>query len=622
MDSGQATLPSAAAQCPHTSAGADAGTAGSLLEPDDLLVFPLNKRAVTQYAVGEDGARELRVYYDDKEISFDEPDLFAFGEQLAEQSQFVARSATSWGQGYEWPRVRELLVQLIEADVLRHADESDSAPRLRHEGTRPSPLPPGPASRARSWFEVEQITRELTGVPLELGYLELVIPVFRVAHMALDADARQVGESNVFPKALRTEVPTSWRTCIYSGTRYQVDRPMNVTALKSMRAHWAQMMTVLLIVRGKYLQRYPQVRDGWTVGHLERLATLVLAVPTFALMRKRKRVENGRLHPALSSLFRVTDGVRMTMHQMLFVPIGEPTLPPETPMTAAEIYEYAERNYSFHSEHGVCAGPKSMVEEFLTVLVDGRLPRDWQSVTLDDAVRDALDDLDATTHYALHALRAHAVVFTLWPIMARTYETMAMIADDWAASGLPSVLALRDRLQARLTSVRTATYLATEQWRADREAVYADMFEQSGAGLRPQPSTTRLAPQLVPPAHAPREALADQLDGLLARQLGAPELEHAAARARMAACIADFLLREQAIIRVACEMQQAVNAVLERPAPTRPFSSVEINLHNRLQEADPRRLPYLIDELDDLLGVRIVVTGDRIDLGQPPGATH
>jgi hypothetical protein len=622
MDSGQAIHPSAAAQCPHTSEGAPAGAAGSLLEPDDLLVFPLNKRAVTQYAVGENGSRELRVYYDDKEISFDEPDLFAFGEQLAEQSQFLAHSATSWGQGYAWPRVRELLVQLIEADVLRHADETDSAPRLRHEGARPSPVPPGPAGRARSWFEVEQITRELTGVPLELGYLELVIPVFRVAHTALDADARQIGESNVFPKALRTEVPTSWRTCIYSGTRYQVDRPMNVTALKSMRAHWAQMMTVLLIVRGKYLQRYPEVRDRWTVGHLERLATLVLAVPTFALMRKRNRVENGRLHPALSSLFRVTDGVRMTMHQMLFVPIGEPTLPPDTPMTAAEIYEYAERNYSFHSEHGVCAGPKSMVEEFLTVLVDGRLPRDWQSVTLDDAVRDALDDLDATTHYALHALRAHAVVFTLWPIMARTYESMATIADDWAAIGSPSVIALRDRLQSRLTSVRTATYLATEQWRADREAVYADMFEQSGAGLRPQPSTAPLAPQLVPPAHAPREALIGELDALLAGRLGAPGHEHAAARSRMAGCIAEFLLREQAVIRVACEMQQAVNAVLERPAPTRPFSSVEINLHNRLQEADPRRLPYLIDELDDLLGVRIVVTRDRIDLGPPPVAPH
>ena len=38
------------------------------------------------------------------------------------------------------------------------------------------------------------------------------------------------------------------------------------------------------------------------------------------------RVENGHLHPVLSSMFRVTDGVRMAMHQMLFSPIYEPTL--------------------------------------------------------------------------------------------------------------------------------------------------------------------------------------------------------------------------------------------------------------------------------------------------------
>ncbi|HPU50458.1 MAG TPA: hypothetical protein PK359_02775 [Burkholderiaceae bacterium] len=622
MNDGQATEPSATAHCPHAGAGAQAPSAGGLLERDDMLVFPLNKRAVAQYADGEDGGRELRLYYDDKEISFDEPDLFAFGERLAQSSQFSAGSTVTWGPGYEWPRVRDLLVQLIETDVLRHADESDSGLRQRPEGARPSPLPPGPAERARSWIEVEELTRELTGVPLEAGYLELVIPIFRIAHVALDGDGRQVGEANVFPKPLRLDVPTSWRTCIYSGTRYQVDRPMNVTALKSMRAHWDQMMAVVMIVRGKYLQRYPQVRDGWTVGHLERLATLVLAVPTFALMRTRHRVANGDLHPALSSLFRVTDGVRMTMHQMLFVPIGEPTLPPDSPMTAAEIHAYAERNYSFHSEHGVCAGPQSMIESFLGVLVDGRLPNDWQSVTLDDPVRDALDDLDATANYALHALRAHAVVFSLWPAMARTYESMSGIADEWAATGNPAVVALRDRLQTRLTSVRNATYLATEAWRADREAVYADMFEQSGAGLRPEPPTARLAPMLQPMADGQRDEVVDRINALLARRLDASGLEHAVARAQMSECIAEFLLRQQAVIRCACDMQSAVNAVLERPAPRRPFTSLEFNLHNRLQEPDPRRLPYLIDELDELLAARITVSAGRIDIEEPALAPH
>ena len=46
------------------------------------------------------------------------------------------------------------------------------------------------------------------------------------------------------------------------------------------------------------------------------------------------RVENGQLHPVLSSMFRVTDGLRMTMHHMLFIPFGEPTRKPDTPMTS------------------------------------------------------------------------------------------------------------------------------------------------------------------------------------------------------------------------------------------------------------------------------------------------
>ena len=131
---------------------------------------------------------------------------------------------------------------------------------------------------------------------------------------------------------------------------------MNVTALKVMRVHWRQMMAVLLRVREVYLKRFPEARKGWTVGDLERLSVAVLALPSYMLLKHDSRVENGKLHPVLSSIFRVTDGLRMTMHQMLFVPFGEPTRRPDTPMTAAEIFAYAERNHSLHSGHGVCAG--------------------------------------------------------------------------------------------------------------------------------------------------------------------------------------------------------------------------------------------------------------------------
>ena len=55
---------------------------------------------------------------------------------------------------------------------------------------------------------------------------------------------------------------------------------MNATALKAMRTHWPQMMAALLRIRAAFLRRFAEAADGMTVGHLERLATLVLSVPT------------------------------------------------------------------------------------------------------------------------------------------------------------------------------------------------------------------------------------------------------------------------------------------------------------------------------------------------------
>jgi hypothetical protein len=142
-----------------------------VLDADDELVFPKHKRVVTQYSTDASGAAELHLYYGEKEISFHEPGLFAFGEKLAKQSRFVARTATTWGEGYDWPRVRELLEQLIEEGILRHVDTNESGPNSTH-GACPSPLPPPYVTLPRTWFECEAITRELTGHPLELVYLD------------------------------------------------------------------------------------------------------------------------------------------------------------------------------------------------------------------------------------------------------------------------------------------------------------------------------------------------------------------------------------------------------------------------------------------------------------------
>ncbi|MDB5862518.1 MAG: hypothetical protein JWO70_324 [Betaproteobacteria bacterium] len=580
------------------------------LDQDDELFFPHHKRVITQYSTDAQGAPELHLYYGDKEISFDEPELFAFGEGLGRQARFAAGAATRWGEGYEWPRVRELLEQLLEGGILQYAETAEAGPVTMRDGARPSPLPQAVTAAARTWDECAAITRELTGHALEPGYLELVVPIFRVAHMALDAEGRQVGEANVFPKPLRLDVPTKWRTCIYAGSRFQEERPMNVTALKTMRAHWPQMMEALRRIREAYLARFPAARNGWTVGDLERLSTLVLAVPTYMLVRTQGRVENGKLHPALSSMFRVSDGLRMTTHQMLFVPVGEATLAPDALITSREVYEYAERNYAFHSTHGVCAGPRVMIEEFLGVLVDGRGARDDEAAVLDPPVEDALRSIDRAFDYGLYGLQAHAVVFSLWPVMTRTYERLSRIADEWQGPS-DAVAALREHLHRRMETLRNESLHATEEWRVNRERVYAHIYEASANGLGVTSGET-LEERLSPVDGAAHAQVASRLRAILSSRLGGGAAD--AGVESIVACLASYFVRAKAILVLACEIQNRINALVGRAAPSRPFNAKDVDIHVLLQGDEARRLPYLINELEPLLGLRVEITKDVIEI--------
>ena len=457
----------------------------------------------------------------------------------------------------------------------------------------------------------------MPGRPLELGWLEMVLPMFRVAHAALDADGRQVGEANVFPKALRLDVPTSWRACIYPGTRYQVERPMNVSALKAMREHWGTMMALLAQVRAAYIERYPQCGDaarGFTVGELERLASCVLALPTWLLLRRDGAVANGQLHPALSCLFRVTDGLRMTLHQMLFVPIGEPTLKPEARVGSSEILAYAERNHALHSEHGVCAGPQAMIEEFLAVLVDGRAVADAPALREQPALADAVASLQPAIDYALRGLRVHAAVFLLWPAMARCYERLHEVLQGWSGSGGPAVQALAAQLAQRVARMQAGSYVAVEAWRADREAVYAEMHAQSGAGLQPPVAADEepLIEQLAP-AYSCQHAKADAaLEAMLQQGLGKADHSDRAQLLLLRNELMDFFLRLQAVLRVACAEQGRLNALLGRAQPQRAFDAADLDLVHLLQGSAERRLPYLIDDLDDLLQLRVRITAQAI----------
>jgi len=595
-------------QCPYHQTLAK----GSGLTGAEELLFPFNKRAIVQYAQDEHDVLELHIYYDDKEISFDEPSLFAFGETLAKQSRFIAKSAMTWGDGYAWSDVKPLLEHLLEEGILQHADSCDAQiQQFDQHAVVASPLPVAKNTDARTWHECESISFELVGRELPLAYLELVIPVFRIAHIWLDAEGRQVGEANVFPPALRLDVETEWKTCPYPGSRYLDQRPMNVTALRSMGHYWPQMMAALLPIREAYLNRYPGMRQGWTVGGIEALANSVLAVVTYPLIRGLQPLQNGQLHPVLSSLFRVTDGLRMVTHQMMFVPVGEATLPTDAPMTCREIYDYSERNYAFSSTYGVCAGPRTMIEDFLNVLIDGIPSKEADGVILEPAVFEALNDVEVALDYGLLGLQAHAAMFSIWPAMTRCYVQLAEIIGNWSAPRSSALVEFQDRLQQHIHVLNTQTHHAKEAWRSNREHAYADIYRYSAQGLKSSANSPSLPESIATRWNFRHQTLNTQLRDVLRRFCAVeddnPDLQH------LLDCLLNFLLNTQAIIAVACEVQQSINNLLDRAESTSSFNARMIDIHNALQGEDVRKLPFILDELERALNIDILIDVDRIE---------
>jgi hypothetical protein len=593
---------------------------GSRLDPHDELQIPLHRRAFVTYGTSESGARELQIDYTGTQISFDEPELFAFGETLARQSRFTAIGATHWGAGYPWPRVRALLEELLDAGLIERTSPDHPPEPPRNAGIVASPLPPSECKRPRTWHECAAITHELTGRAVEVGLLELVMPVHRVAHMALDADGRQVGEANVYPPSARLDIPTEWRSCQYTGSRYAPERPMNVTALKTMVRWWKPMMVAFSRVRAAYMERYPGTRAEWAARDLHRLATLVMSVPAYLLMRARDPLPPGQLHPVLSSLYRVTDGVRSTINQMLLFPVDGRVPEPGTPLSASEVYAYAERHHVLVSPHGVCAGPRALIEEFLDVFICGKRVAGAEDVVLGPQVEGALAALGPAFDYGLCGTQAYAIVNGgLLDAGGRMHERLLDALRGFSPEPNTPLHALQERLEKEHERWDRGLMFRDEE-RAIRNRVNADTVEHCERGLRgslaaSDPAVSWSAAQ---ERAGDRRALA-QLRSELAAALAPVLAARSGEEAKHADALLDALLEHvralQGLVRRAEPVQSRINRILGRP-PACAFSADDLRVQLRILHAGIENIemtwPLAEDALEAHLGLRFEVTGERI----------
>lgn len=583
----------------------EAQPSAAALTPFARLVFPAARSAFLQWQESTNGEPMAAIYVGEHELCFEDATDFGFAGTLVRSPEFQAGAAAKWG-AIGWSRACGMLESLIEAGILHHAD-TWQAPDRHDNRPMPSPLPPAPIGPARSWMDEENLVERLTGTRLDLAWLETVVPVFRTAHLFVDAEGRQIGEANVFPANARIAAPIDWRGCPYAGNRYQQDKPMNASALKAMRQHWRPMMQILALVRSAYLERYPSARAGWTVGHIERLTVCALALPSYLLLNCAEPVANGELHPVLSNLFRVVDGLRTVMHQMLFVPKYEATVGPDEPVDAARVLDYADRNFSFHSDHAVCAGPRFMIEDMLGVVFEGAEPRSGWGAPLEPALDHAVAAIEPAIDYALLGLATYGTVFSLWPAMARTYQQIdALLARE--GKDCPAA-AIAARFAAHFDALSHRSYIASEAWRARREAVYDDMFAQTLDSLR-----TERPAELLSDLLDPRRAENADPASFAALQQAFERVASPQTAQELARTVFDFLQRGQRILAVASGLQERQRQHLSRPSPLAPLTLADLNLHNVLMGADVRSVPFLPDELAQVLDLDIAVDAHAIQI--------
>ena len=161
------------------------------------LFVPQRRRFTRHTRRRGDGSAEVVVYFGERELCFDEPDLFPFAARLCATDRFVAESATTWSDGepYDWERVKGYLDARVAEGIVtldeRASEVTGESPRcLRHreaEALRRAPEEP-------LWWHPDcpSVMRAVAGRPLELGYLETVVAVHRVAHPALRREPLRV----------------------------------------------------------------------------------------------------------------------------------------------------------------------------------------------------------------------------------------------------------------------------------------------------------------------------------------------------------------------------------------------------------------------------------------------
>jgi len=564
------------------------------LQPSEVLFIPKRRRLTHSRIKNEEGQEVLHLFYGEVELIFDEPDVAPLGEKLIEVERFRAEEAMAWSNAapHAWEKIRDLLQALLDQQVLKRISESPA----RGAETFPPKLGLAPEGREPQTFGSHDdrcpvLTEEAFGRAFDLGNLEVLVPVYRIAHPAMDTDGRQVGENNVTPRTLFLDLPTQRRVCSYAGSRYQDDLPMNVTAMKQMAKRWPELLSLTEQFRVALHARMPP-RDpsSLRVGEVHFLAVCQLASVSYVMVRGVDPVQNGQLDGGLAAMFRLIDGVRLVTNELLRATPGAHGC--DRPLNAQGIADYAERFSVYRGTYGVCAGPPALIDEYLGVLLgEASAP-----IQVEPNVAARLGDLEAAIDYGLLGQRVESVVRFLGASQGLLHERLRV-----AFAGHSPRTELQERVEAPI-DLAHYPLLRTDHPPVETFKLEIDvgswLFARAGEALPGKVDGASLdeVMKLDPAAQAASQR---QLAEFFAHALPADKALSEPICKELAAVAADVFALDRRCLRVLEREQGKLNERLRR-RPGRALTGVDLAAYNR-----PRSGPPLYTTLAEGLGVSV-----------------
>ena len=582
------------------------------LQPTDVLCIPQRRRFTRAMLTTEEGGEALHLFFGEKEIIFDEADLLPFGQKLFEVDRFKAEEATAWSSAapYDWERVRGLLEALMDEQIVKPYDGAAAATGQRR--AFPETLgraQPGQRPETYSAREAQgcpMTTQRMLGRAVDLSNLEVVLPVQRVAHPAVDTDGRQVGENNVVDP-LFLDLPTERRLCNYAGSRYHNQAPINYTALKAMTKRWPDLLSLTAQFRDAFFQRLPRLGPRLVAGEVHQLAVTCLATVGYVMVRGVDPVPNGELDAGLAAMFRLIDGVRICTTELVRDTAGQHGC--ERVVTGKSVHDYAEQNQLFNDQWGVCAGPQVLMEEYLGVLIDGN----DAPIHVEPSLAARLGDLEAALDYGLHGLRGEAIVRAFGALQGLLHARLRQAFAEHATTRTRLQELLEVPIdQAHFPFLRMEHPLAEGYQMELRVGEW--MLARSRRGLPVEmPGVLASLDDLTRVAPATRAAHASRVADLLTT--AAPELaaQPQALRAELVAVLVEFFTLQRNCLRAVGAEQRRLNERLQRPQG-RPRCDEDLNAYAR------RTSPALSRLFAEGLGIAVNTDGKATVLGQGDGS--